>query len=632
MDTNYPPYAFKNATTGALEGFGKDVAEGMNAMCPNLHIDVVETAWENCWSSSAVLGALLDDGTLDACMTYTHTQGIRNQYAEFGDGILEVNKAAGLLTLLKSGYPMVGGHSDLSGLNIVDVAGWAPTADGLGFVENKCTGTMYSTDYTLLSGDGNDESMKMLRAGTADAMFVYSDQAKNYQCTGGVSATWNCSLWEGFGTEYAYVQTGQFGYVQNGTTLVLAKLGSGVAELTNPCLADFMETEEYYNLCVKHDLVDSCYRNSFFPAVDAVVHEYNKPTNEHTTDCSDGYCSCDTPAYSDVTFLTFGMDTNYPPYAFKNATTGALEGFGKDVAEGMNAMCPNLHIDVVETAWENCWSSSAVLGALLDDGTLDACMTYTHTQGIRNQYAEFGDGILEVNKAAGLLTLLKSGYPMVGGHSDLSGLNIVDVAGWAPTADGLGFVENKCTGTMYSTDYTLLSGDGNDESMKMLRAGTADAMFVYSDQAKNYQCTGGVSATWNCSLWEGFGTEYAYVQTGQFGYVQNGTTLVLAKLGSGVANLTNPCLARFLETEAYYNLCVKHDLVDSCYHNSFFPVGGDEVHEYNKPTNEHSGTDCSSGYCPCTYDDMTAAASSLTPTLLSIAMWLSLASLLRSFF
>eukprot|EP00971_Amphidinium_carterae_P061913 1226160-Amphidinium_carterae.1 len=65
-------------------------------------------------------------------MTYTHTQGIRNQYAEFGDGILEVNKAAGLLTLLnENGVPMVTGQSDLSGLNIVDVAGWAPTADGL---------------------------------------------------------------------------------------------------------------------------------------------------------------------------------------------------------------------------------------------------------------------------------------------------------------------------------------------------------------------------------------------------------------------------------------------------------------------------------------------------------------------
>eukprot|EP00971_Amphidinium_carterae_P086267 1707226-Amphidinium_carterae.1 len=85
---------------------------------------------------------------------------------------------------------------------------------------------------------------------------------------------------------------------------------------------EFLKTEEYYNLCVKHDSVESCYHNSFFPEGGDVVHEYNKPTSEHTTDCSDGYCSCDTPA---VTRLTFGMDVNYPPYAFKNATTGALE-------------------------------------------------------------------------------------------------------------------------------------------------------------------------------------------------------------------------------------------------------------------------------------------------------------------
>eukprot|EP00439_Symbiodinium_sp_Y106_P004079 s11076_g1.t1 len=89
----------------------------------------------------------------------------------------------------------------------------------------------------------------------------------------------------------------------------------------------------------------------------------------------------------------------------------------------------------------------------------------------------------------------------------------------------------------------------------MLRNGAADAMFVYADQAKNYQCDGTTVAAWNCTLWEGFGTEYAYVQTGQFGYVVNGTTLALSKKGRIV------------------------------------------IHEYNKETDEHSG-DCSSGYCP----------------------------------
>jgi hypothetical protein len=235
-------------------------------------------------------------------MTYTHTQGIRNTYADFSIAILAVNKAAGLLTLLENGAPRVDGFSDLSGLKVVDVGGWAPTADGLGFVTNKCTGEKYSSDYTLLTGDGNDASMQMLRDGSADAMFVYSDQAKNYQCKAGVDATWNCSLWTGFGTEYAYVQTGQFGYVVNGTTLALTKKGSGVDAVVNPCIAEFMATQAYYDLCVKHDQVDNCVPNSFFPNVTDYVHEYNRATDEHVTDCSDGYCKC--PTYTTTTVTT----------------------------------------------------------------------------------------------------------------------------------------------------------------------------------------------------------------------------------------------------------------------------------------------------------------------------------------
>ena len=70
---------------------------------------VVQASWSDCWSSAngGTLGAKLDDSTLDACMTYTHTQGIRNVYADFSIAILSVNKAAGLLTLLENGMPKV---------------------------------------------------------------------------------------------------------------------------------------------------------------------------------------------------------------------------------------------------------------------------------------------------------------------------------------------------------------------------------------------------------------------------------------------------------------------------------------------------------------------------------------------
>jgi hypothetical protein len=310
-----------------------------------------------------------------------------------------------------------------------------------------------------------------------------------------------------------------------------------------------------------------------------------------------------------VTKLKFAQDVDYPPYAYKNETTGELTGFGKDIADGLTAMCDDLEIEVVETRWSNCWSSAGggTLGALLEDGTLDACMTYTHTQGIRNEYADFSFGILEVNKAAGLLTKLVDGAPKVTGYDDLAGKTVVDVGGWAPTADGLGYVRNKCTDQMYSSDYTLLVGKDNDESLTLLLNGTADAMFVYADQAYNYQCKEGVEATWNCSLWEGFGTKYAYVQTGQFGYTVNGTTLALTKKGSGVAEKVNPCLARFMETEEYHDICVKYELTDSCYQNAFFTSGDLEKKEYNKPTDEHM-SDCSNGYCPCPPDQLLSNA------------------------
>lgn len=310
-------------------------------------------------------------------------------------------------------------------------------------------------------------------------------------------------------------------------------------------------------------------------------------------------------------------------------------GFGKDIADGMNALgasdntsaCASIEIEVVQTAWSNCWDGSGpTIGAALEDGSLDACTTYTHTKGIRNDFLDFSGGILDVNKAAGLITLLdEDGNPKVCGKSDLDGITVVDVSGWAPTADTIAFVMNKCTDSTYSNNYTMVSAEEtddlgpNDVAMKMLRDGEADAIFIYADQAKNYQCKDGVEATWDCTLWEGFGTEFAYVQTGQFGYTFNGTTLAITKKDSGVAEALNPCLWEFMETEAYYDACVKSDFVDSCYPNSYFPSSGDvKVHEYNKDTDEHTG-DCSHGYCPCPSVNTTcpyaAAVSTVTVTV-----------------
>lgn len=307
----------------------------------------------------------------------------------------------------------------------------------------------------------------------------------------------------------------------------------------------------------------------------------------------------------------FGMDIDWKPYAWQNATTMELMGIGKDIADGMTAHCDNLTIESVQTDWLDCWTSDGQLGPKLADGTLDACMTYSHGRGSRDANADWSIAILDDNKPAGLMTLLTNGVPSVSGWDDLAGKTVIDVGGWAPTADGLGYVTNKCSNMPYSDSITLVVGPENDDAMNMLRNGTGDAVFIYADQAALYQCSavGDATVSFNCSLWDGFGTEYAYVQTGQKGYAINGTTLAMTKPGSSVPSLINGCLASFMQTKEYYDVCVKNGMVGQCFPNSYFPIGANTMSSYEKPTNELTG-DCSTGYCPCGPEPTTTAAAS----------------------
>eukprot|EP00927_Polykrikos_kofoidii_P074116 TRINITY_DN7007_c0_g1_i2.p1 TRINITY_DN7007_c0_g1~~TRINITY_DN7007_c0_g1_i2.p1 ORF type:complete len:349 (-),score=44.84 TRINITY_DN7007_c0_g1_i2:179-1225(-) len=298
QDVDYPPYAYKNKSTGALTGLGHDIAVGMSALCDDVEIEVVQTKWSDCLTEQG-LGVLLENGTVDGCLTYTHTYGHRPKFVEFTYGITDMNKPAGLLTLLdENGNPKVTGFDDLSGKTVVDVGGWAPPPDSLAVVKNTCTGDKYATVGKLLIAEGADNdadlALSMLLNGTADVMYAYGDQAYNYKeaCAKGPQTTFNCSMWAGFGAKFAYVHTGLFGYNINGTTLAMAKRGSGIAAKLNPCLQKFMETREYYDICVKYKLVDTCLPNSFFPSGERVIAVYNKPTNELTGDCTTGYCPC----------------------------------------------------------------------------------------------------------------------------------------------------------------------------------------------------------------------------------------------------------------------------------------------------------------------------------------------------
>merc|ERR1711988_1956804 len=139
---------------------------------------------------------------------------------------------------------------------IVDVAGWAPTADGLSLVNNFCTNSRFS-GFTVITPatSGNDAAMQMLRDGSA---------------------------------------AGMFGHAYNGTTLAISKKGSGLNEILNPCLERYMQTQHYYEVCANHSsLLSSCYPNSYFPpSPPSPPSPWMLSTNLQTGDCSTGYCSC----------------------------------------------------------------------------------------------------------------------------------------------------------------------------------------------------------------------------------------------------------------------------------------------------------------------------------------------------
>jgi hypothetical protein len=307
--------------------------------------------------------------------------------------------------------------------------------------------------------------------------------------------------------------------------------------------------------------------------------------------------------------ITLATDVDYPPYSYVNDQTLDLAGFGIDFAKGLETVC-NIKVTTRQTTWSECWTGGDLnkygqgphAGAGLENGYYHGCMLYTQTIGVRNRWLEFSHGILAANKPAGILTRLENGVPVINPKSDLSGFTIVDVAGWAPTADGLKFVSNPCTGAKYS-GYTLTtpSVDGNDAAMTMLMNGEADGMWLYADQAASFVDSAGAESGWNATLWDGFGTKYAYISTGLDEHAFNGTTLTIAKKGSGLAAVVNPCIDKFVNTKGYYDICVKYNMTASCIsdNNPYFPAATEPPPPYMLKTNKLPADTCAGGYCGC---------------------------------
>ena len=76
----------------------------------------------------------------------------------------------------------------------------------------------------------------MLLSGEVDGVLLYASQAEDYHCQEGLDYQHSCDLWSAFGEHFAYVQTGLYSHAINGTTLVMSKKGSGIAEIINPMI------------------------------------------------------------------------------------------------------------------------------------------------------------------------------------------------------------------------------------------------------------------------------------------------------------------------------------------------------------------------------------------------------------
>jgi hypothetical protein len=328
----WSPYIYLHDATKEPTGFGVEFVKLMqkstHPTCTMLDISMIQDQWSRMWFDSTVcaitesgapscneikkLGDGVNYGLYHGGMTYTHLKGLRPRTGDFTWAITKpASQSSGILVKLNSdGEPKVSALSDLSGMKIVDVAGYAPTTDTFGNVQNHCNGQFFAdpADITWVvpTETGNKAAMAAFKNdATIDLMWVYSGQAE--ACIGAGFQN-DCEGWEGFGTEFAYLHTGLMAN-QNGTTIAFSKKNSGVNELLNPCIQHIMETKEYHDICTAPlrpptDMSTNfavCYPNSFWNQTELAMEQQGTYQNNHVANsadspadyaCEHGYCQC----------------------------------------------------------------------------------------------------------------------------------------------------------------------------------------------------------------------------------------------------------------------------------------------------------------------------------------------------
>lgn len=282
-DVTYPPFAyFDPDAPHQVSGIGPDILRGMSNHC-KIDIDVVQTEWSAC-QKDGTSGVGMMNGWFHACTTYTHSVGIRNRFFEFSESFTLHNRPAGLLVRAHVGVPELSPWDTLAGRVVVDPS-WAPTMDALGHVTNPCTGAPFRgydirpASSFAVDGDhrnDNDRALLALLEHRADVVWLYGDQAHSYRCNGSDVAEWNCDLWSRFGSDFVYLHSGMMDWLINGTTITLAKIGSGIADIVNPCLRSYMTTRRFYDDCARErrgggNLLDACVPNEHFPSTSSPV-------------------------------------------------------------------------------------------------------------------------------------------------------------------------------------------------------------------------------------------------------------------------------------------------------------------------------------------------------------------------
>lgn len=183
--------------------------------------------------------------------------------------------------------------------------------------------------------------------------------------------------------------------------------------------------------------------------------------------------------------IKFIFGGNYPPYDFlvdEPGRFGALGGFGIEFAR---KLCEdnNLNCEIVRNDYHECWTERDFPGRGLYGGGFDACSTYTYTH-LRRESLDFGHAYT-LKQPGGILSRLdENGEPVVKPGSDLSGVKIGLVGGWATDLASLRFIKNGCTDENYSGYIPVTPKDPNsgpDAAMKALVNGEIDALYTYAD-------------------------------------------------------------------------------------------------------------------------------------------------------